>query len=159
MKAWRRRTAVWPVAAATALLVALAWTAYAQGVVVLSRGHVAVPPDAAGPRAVVAAYIDALNAHDCDTVRRLVEDRTEAQRWCDDVFRLRHVKVADPFSEDPAWSGRQGQQVMNVGVTFDLDWRLFHDDGSMPEGRTTWSYLLVRDAVGKPWRIGDQGDG
>jgi hypothetical protein len=46
-----------------------------------------------------------------------------------------------------------------VTVQFDLDWRWLRSDGSMPEGRTTWGYLLVRDSDDAPWRIFDQGAG
>ena len=50
-------------------------------------------------------------------------------------------------------------EVANVPVTFTLDWRLFHGDGSLEEGPTTWGYLLERTSAREPWRIFEQGTG
>lgn len=158
VKTWGRRRLLLLMGPALAALVLLAWLAYAQGIGVLQKRHVAVPPAPATPRQVVAAFTEALDAHDCATARRLSVDPSSADKWCHDVLALRHVRVQDPVPE-PQWAGHQGQQVMNVPVTFDLRWRLFHDDGSMPQGPTLWGYLLVRDSAGHPWRIADQGTG
>ena len=60
--------------------------------------------------------------------------------------------------ERPKWSGHSpSERVANVPVTFDLNWRPFHSDGSMDEGATAWGYLLVRESARAPWRIFDQG--
>ncbi len=125
-------------------------------------GDVAVPPGDATPEQVVAAYLDALNAHDCDTAEALTTAGAgdQATSWCEDVARLTDLDVGDHHLEPPEHSGRSAlDEVANVPVTFDLSWRLLHDDGSMDEGATTWSYLLVRDADSSPWRIVDQGMG
>ena len=125
-------------------------------------GDVAVPPRDASPEQVVAAYLDAVNAHDCDTAEALMtadaEDR--ATSWCEDVASLEDVDIHDHFTERPKDSGHSApEEVANVPVTFDLNWRLFHNDGSMDEGATSWGYLLVRDSADSPWRIFDQGTG
>lgn len=123
---------------------------------------VAVPPPGATPQRVVAAYLKALNAHDCDTAEALTTQsaKDSAMSWCTDVASLSGVRVRDHFAERPEWSGGSAsEQVSDVPVTFDLNWRLFHNDGSMDEGATTWGYLLVRDAADSPWRIFDQGTG
>ncbi|MBD5787486.1 hypothetical protein IF650_15040 [Cellulosimicrobium terreum] len=151
-----RRVAV-ATAAATA---ALALTAT---VVVLVRPlpvtPVALPPDDAAPEQVVDAYTRALAGHDCATASAL---RTPAgsSTWCADVAALTEVQVGAGTVEDPAWSGHTPDQtVVNVPVTFDVEWRAFRADGSMDEGPTTWGYLLVRDTTTDPWRIVDEGVG
>lgn len=126
-----------------------------------TRG-VAVPPSDATPEQVVAAYLDALDAHDCDTAEALMTDEAKgsAESWCADVAGLQHVEVSHHFLERPRYSGHSApQEVANVPVTFDLSWRPFHDDGSMEQGPTIWGYLLVRDSPDSPWRIFDQGTG
>lgn len=123
---------------------------------------VAVPGADAPPGQVVAAFIDALNAHDCETAAELAtsEHRSSATSWCSDVDRLRDVRIHDPRREQPEWVGRGAEEhVEAVQVEFDLDWRWFRSDGSMPEGPTTWGYVLVRDSDTDPWRILGQGVG
>lgn len=123
---------------------------------------VAVPAPDATPEQVVTAYLDALNAHDCDAAQAVTTGgaRDSAKSWCQDVTGLTDVDVRDHFAERPRWSGHSpSAEVANVPVTFDLDWRPFHSDGSMDEGATTWGYLLVRQSAGSPWRIFDQGTG
>jgi len=125
-------------------------------------GDVAVPPRDASPEQVVTAYLDALNEHDCDTAEALVTADAEdhAKLWCEDVASLKDVDIRDHFTERPKDSGHSApEEVANVPVAFDLNWRLFHNDGSMDEGATTWGYLLVRDSADSPWRIFDQGRG
>lgn len=148
------------VASVVAAVLLLGWLAYAEGLVVRQEGQVAVPPVGAGPRQVVKAFVAALDAHDCATARKLFVDRRPADQWCGDVLSLKRLRMRTPFAEKPQWSGhRSDQEVMDVGVTFDLRWRLFHNDGSMEEGPTTWGYTLVRDSARQPWRIADQGTG
>jgi hypothetical protein len=123
---------------------------------------VAVPRLDATPEQVVTAYIDALNAHDCETAEFLMMEGAEstATQWCQDVASLTSVNVDGHFREPPGASGHSaGEEVANVPVTFDLNWRPFQDDGSMDEGATTWGYLLMRSSSGSPWRIFDQGTG
>ncbi|WP_062387491.1 DUF4829 domain-containing protein [Demequina iriomotensis] len=138
--------------AATALAVLPPW----------QTAEVAVPADDAEAGAVVRAYVAALDAHDCATAEALsAPDAVDATaRWCGRVAHLDGVDVADAVVEDPAWSGRPATvEVVMVPVTFDLDWRLGHGDVSMPEGRTVWGYVLVREDPADPWRIADQGVG
>jgi hypothetical protein len=123
---------------------------------------VAEPPVDATPEQVVTAYVDALNAHDCDTAANVMTPaaRSDATRWCHDLGSLADVSVQSHFMERPQWSGQpRSAQVADVPVSFTLRWRPFHDDGSMDQGATTWSYLLVRRSAHAPWRIFDQGNG
>ena len=125
-------------------------------------GDIAVPANDATPEQVVTAYLDALNAHDCDTAEAVTtDDATDsAESWCRKVTSLTNVDVRDHLTERPEFSGRSApDEVATVPVTFDLDWRIFHGDVSMPEGPTTWGYRLVRDSPDSPWRIFDQGNG
>ena len=104
--------------------------------------NVAVPAPNATPEQVVTAYLDALNAHDCGTAEAVTTEgaKDSAKSWCTDVASLSAVHVRDQFAERPKWSGRSpSEQVSDVPVTFDLNWRLFHNDASMDEGATTWA--------------------
>lgn len=125
-------------------------------------GDVALPPREASPEDVVAAYLKAVNAHDCDAAAALMAPGAEGQAtaWCEDVASLTDVDVRDHVTERPGDSGHAApDEVAHVPVTFDLSWRPFHDDGSMSEGATTWGYLVVRSSADSPWRIADQGVG
>lgn len=158
---FRRRGRLIALVASVLLLVVAAIVAYLL-LPPRQTGDVAVPGRHATPEQVVTAYLDAMNAHDCATVESLVTEglRDRAKSWCDAVAGLTDVHVRDHFMERPSWSGRSPwEEVSNVPVTFDLNWRPFHGDASMDEGATTWGYVLVRDSADSPWRIFDQGTG
>lgn len=124
--------------------------------------QVAVPAAQATPENVIRTYIRALDAHDCVTAEALVTDdmRSGAKSWCRNVAHLSRVDINRHVVEQLQDSGRSvHEEVANVPVTFDLDWRLFHNDASMDEGRTVWGFLLVRDSTSAPWRVFDQGTG
>jgi len=119
-----------------------------------------MPARHASPEQVVTAYLAALNSHDCKTaVAMTTEDAKDSARsWCRNVASLTDVVVRDHFAERPAWSGHSASvEVADVPVRFNLNWRLFHSDGSMSEGATSWGYLLARPSTDAPWRIVDQG--
>lgn len=122
---------------------------------------VAAPSLDASPEQVTSTYLDALNAHDCDTVEALATaDHDSARSWCRNVSGLTRIRIGEHVVEPPEHSGHSAsQEVVAVPVTFDLNWRPFRSDGSMPEGPTTWGYLLVRDSEHPSWRIFDQGVG
>lgn len=125
-------------------------------------GDVAVPAPGATPEQVVRAYLDALNAHDCDTAEALTTEdaKDTAESWCENVASLSGVDVRDHVKERPKDTGRSSpEEVADVPVTFHLKWRPFRNDGSMHQGATTWGYLLVHDSADSPWRIFDQGTG
>ena len=125
-------------------------------------GDVSVPGSDATPEQVVTAYLEALDSHDCDTAEAVMTEgaKESAKSWCEDVTNLTDVDVQDHFMERPKDSGHSWPaEVANVPVAFKLNWRHFHNDGSMDEGPTTWGYLLVRNSAESPWRIFDQGTG
>ncbi|GMA35541.1 hypothetical protein GCM10025876_17450 [Demequina litorisediminis] len=123
---------------------------------------VPLPEATAEPVEVVASYVAALDAHDCDTAVALAAPSfaETARDWCRKVAGLGNLEIGVSLDEDPAWSGLSADtEVVSVTVDFDLDWRLFRSDVSMPEGATTWGYRLARASVDEPWRIVDNGVG
>ncbi|WP_084128515.1 hypothetical protein [Demequina sp. NBRC 110055] len=123
---------------------------------------VAMPADGTGAAEVVATYLAALNAHDCDTAAALAAESfaSIAREWCGDVASLGDIRVGDGVDEDPSWTGLPARSdVVSVPATFDLDWLWLRSDGSMPEGATAWGYRLTRSAPEAPWRITDNGLG
>lgn len=123
---------------------------------------VPMPVAAASASEVVETYLVALNAHDCDTAAQLAVASfvDTARQWCDDVTALDDAQLGEAIDQDPTWSGLSPEvEVAYVPVTFDLDWRLLRGDGSMPEGETTWGYLVTRSEADEPWRIFDNGVG
>ena len=120
---------------------------------------VPVPPRSASAQEVAETYMAALNAHDCGTANDLWVGRNNgADYWCGNVGSLSGASVTTVIPES-----RQGamanQDVVNVRVRFDLDWRWLHDDGSFPEGDARWGYLMVRSSDTEPWRIFGEGNG
>ena len=112
MKRRSRRRLLLLIGSALAALVFLTWLAYAQGIVVIQKRQVAVPPVTASPR-VVVRFTETLDAHDCATARRLWVDPSSADVWCRDVLSLMKVRVHKSFPEKPQWSGhRKGQQIV-----------------------------------------------
>ena len=123
----------------------------------LTRGHESMPAADASPQLVVRTYLAALDVHDCDTADALWtgRNREEAALWCDNVADISHVRTSAPAA------GAAGHLRLDtyVPTNFDLNWRLFHDDGSMEQGPTSWGYDLQRASPDAPWRITGQGVG
>lgn len=148
-----------------AAVVVLTGVAAAVAVVVMpprQSADVAMPPADAVPEQVVTAYVAALNAHDCEVAEALSvpEARDQTAFWCREVGALDDLGVFPHVLEPPEDSGRAADEVVaNVGVTFDLDWRPFRSDVSMPEGETAWGYFLVRSPRERAWRVFEQGVG
>ncbi len=88
----------------------------------------------------MTAYLGALNAHDCDTAQAVVtaDAKDSAKLWCENVASLTDTDVRDHFTERPKDSQHAApDEVADVPVTFDLNWRLFHNDGTIEEGGTS----------------------
>jgi hypothetical protein len=120
------------------------------------------PPADASPEQVVRAYLEALNAHDCATAEEVMAEGSEsvADDWCRDLAHLTHIRVGQNSVENPQWLGfprGTDEEFVSVPVSFDLDWRLLHSDGTMSQGPTSWGYVLFRDGPDHPWLIFDQG--
>lgn len=91
---------------------------------------VALPAANVTATEVLRSYFDALNAHDCDTATALATQsaRQQVESWCRDLSSLEDIQVR-PSAADA------GADQVGIAVSFDLDWRLFHSDGSLEEGR------------------------
>ncbi|TQS30256.1 DUF4829 domain-containing protein [Microbispora sp. KK1-11] len=120
-------------------------------------------PASAPPQRVVAAYIDAINAHDRQLGRQLSTQRfaEQEEKVVDSLFddaKLSDVEIEAPQTESDYESpdGKRYQEAVNVPVSFTL-WH--GDESSMPNGPTVWGYILVRAGAGQPWRINDAGVG
>lgn len=111
-----------------------------------------MPPDDATPEDVVKAYVEAVHEGDCDTADALSESPPD--NWCGSSD-LTGLKITDITQEPRQTETGEGPQIERVWVEFDL----VRSDGSMPEGRTMWSYLLDRTGPNGAWRIYDQGLG
>jgi hypothetical protein len=147
----RRGLAVGGVLALAALAALTAWAALATGVIVHQEQDVAIPPRSATPTQVVRAYVEALDAHDCDTARALgVPDwGPNTDLWCDDVRSVRLLSIDD--------DGHEGRRRA-IGVRLDISWRLGHDDGTIEDAHDAiWGYVLCRTPAG--WRICNEGQG
>ena len=110
--------------------------------------------------AVAKAYVDALNAHDCDAARKLstANAASHSDMWCRNVRSVEVLAWRTPIVEEPKWSGhRAPQEVTFVPVTMTVTWRPFHDDGTMNPGTRAWGYVLLRENATSPWRVSDQG--
>lgn len=115
---------------------------------------VPLPSRAASPQQVVRVYLKALAAHDCATARALWEvgAKQRADTWCDDLASLKDVTVQQALKDST-------DIETDVPVSFEVKWRLFHNDGSMKERPVGWIYQLTRNGPGSPWRIFGQGEG
>lgn len=139
----------WKIGAVAVIVLAACGIAIFALQIVRFGGHVPMPARNASPERVVRTYIDALNKHDCATAVALWSDPSTPSIWCDQVSSVK-ARVLGQFSEASPASQRDG----SVDVT--VDWRPFHNDGSLPP-KFGWKFLLRNSAAG--WRIYDEGQG
>jgi hypothetical protein len=105
-----------------------------------------MPAVSATPPEVVAAYVDALDAYDCNTARaQWLSDTAAPQMWCSAVRRAQIVSEMAPVHK----SAR-----IDVPVMLNIRWRPFKDDGSIEGNPFGWTYILSQDS-GSAARIGD----
>lgn len=164
----KQRRFIAPLLGIAAILVAAA--IYIMMVTMPSK-DVDMPADDASPELVVAAYMEALDSHDCETAQALVtaSKRDSTDLWCREVASMTHTTVSAHTTEPSEISGSQdfvssaeaatSREVVTVSVTFDVKHRLFHPDVSLPDGPTAWGYVLQRTSSTEPWRIFDEGNG
>ncbi|MGF0115327.1 hypothetical protein ACQFYA_03235 [Promicromonospora sp. Marseille-Q5078] len=140
----RRRRVGWWVTVAVVAVVAV--TGVVQIFPLPRTADVAAPPADATAEEVVRAYLTAVDAHDCNTAQELTTPSfaPTTESMCHDAASL---EVTDLETV--------GTGAVHAG--FDVDWRFFADDGSIPEGGFGWTYYLTRDSDG--WRIEDAGNG
>ena len=114
--------------------------------------QVPMPPDDASPTEVATAYVQALAAKDCDTAHALRLSGDGG--WCGKVT-VSDYSVKDPVPDGPGGVSEQYRQGVYVPVEFTTR----GGDISLPDGRRTWGYVMVRDSDTEPWRIADEGVG
>lgn len=124
--------------------------------------RVALPPVSASPQRVVAAWVAAINAHDTETARALMtpayaklSDRAP-DSWFTNVESMTHLRVNKPFADVSSAGTLQYRYALDMGAEFVLKQ---HSVLSMPNGRTTWGFIVVRNNRQQPWRIGEEGTG
>ena len=121
-----------------------------------SRERVPLPPADATPQEVVRAYIDAVNAADCSSLRALSEPEGFSTLWCRGDVKLTNVRIAEPRPDGCCGVSGSHAESRNVPVVFDRR----GGDVSFPDERdAAWGYILVRDETGQRWRVADQGVG
>ena len=121
------------------------------------RGErVRLPATDATPQEVVAAYIRAVNAGDCGSLRALSEPSRSNALWCRGEVSLTDVRIAEPREDGCCGVSESFAQSRYVPVVFDRR----GGDVSFPDERdATWGYILVRDDDSQRWRVADQGVG
>lgn len=104
------------------------------------------PPADATAEEVVRAYLEAIDAHDCDTAQDLTAPSFAAvtESMCHDAASLTTTEL-------------QTVGTGAVHASFDIDRRLFAEDVSVPEDGWGWTYYLTRGPEG--WRVSDAGNG
>jgi len=109
------------------------------------------------PEDVVRSYLGALQRHDESAATSLTTAPYSGRDdWAADPPSIADVQVSAGFSQSPAGTAGQGHaEAVFVPVTFTLH----GGDVSMPDGPTSWGYLLVPDGDVQPWRIADAGVG
>lgn len=132
------------------LLASAVWAEWTFQVIPFERRDVAMPAQNASPQEIVAAYIDALDAHDCDTAEALwLSDKDTPRTWCSDFSSAQMLGQATAlFHESP--------RRIHFEVTLRIRWRPFKDDGTFGDDPFLWGYTLTRDSRGA-WRIVDNG--
>jgi hypothetical protein len=110
------------------------------------------------PAAVVRGWVEAVNDGDTASGKPLVaDDRWPMLRyWFGEPRRhlenLEIVRVVEG-SQTTGTAAEGYRSAASVAVRFDLT----GGDGSMPEGATSWGYILARQESSDPWSIVDNG--
>lgn len=120
---------------------------------------VAAPRDDASPQDVVRAFVADVNAHDERAAKRLLTPglRSAYSDGADDldnVVSMTDLVVTPPTVDGDGRPLTADSLTVHVPVSFILRQQQVV---SMEDGPTDWGYLLVRERVGAPWRIYDQG--
>jgi len=128
-------------AASRRLAIAVLAAAVLASSIAACSARVPLPPDNASPQQVLEAYLQALAAGDCETVKALTEGGSKG--LCGSVTA---------YTPPRLFLALKGDLLFTTTVT------ISGGDGSMPDGPNTWNYTLGQDAAGR-WRIVNQGTG
>lgn len=155
-----RRVRAWRAAAVLVLVIGA--VVFVRSQCRFKTGDVAIPPADADAKAVVTAYVAALDKHDLSTAKALSDsqmvEKTEStsDSWYRNTRSITDLEVREPIPNTPG-SGetRAGErESVFVPVSFDLDQC---DAQSMPDGETGWGYLLARTSPTDRWLVVDEG--
>jgi hypothetical protein len=115
---------------------------------------VSLPSADASPHEVVKAYVRAINADDCASMRALSDPVNTVGAWCGGIT-VSDLVIHDPVEDTCCGPGQDHSHVVKVPV----DFRLRGADSSMPDGEHAWGYILVRDNDAQRWRVASEGAG
>jgi hypothetical protein len=123
--------------------------------------RVALPAADAPPAAVARAYVEALDQGDRDALRALTTEyfAEEAEAWLPNLKHIRVAGMRPARRDDRIGSAVRHPEVVVIQVELDLDLVDPGRSGFSTDGRTTWGYVLVRDAPTDPWRVDGEGSG
>lgn len=122
-----------------------------------SRERAELPPPDATPEEVVRAYIDAVNAGDCRSLKALSEPAVSTTVQCGDDVTLTNIRIGEAREDGCCGMSESFAQSRKVPVQFDR--RGGGMEGTSDQRDVAWAYILVRDDDGQPWRVVDQGVG
>ena len=107
------------------------------------------------PQDVVRSYLGALQERDESAAASLTTGPcATGNAWAADPPRIEDVEVSPAVPESTTGTAGEGYaEAVFVPVTFDLHGA----DETMPDGPTSWGYVLVRDSGAEPWRIAGAG--
>lgn len=121
--------------------------------------RVAMPPLDAGPEQVVRAYLEAEQAHDCQTSQSL---RTATMQPPMEPGKCHFLNLTEfrIIRSRPDRSGRyQHEHPQHDRIYVELVVGRGAEDHGFHRGVNPWSFYLERGARGAPWRIFAQGMG
>lgn len=121
-----------------------------------SREGIELPPPDATPEEVVRAYIDAVNARDCRSLKALSVPAVSTRVQCGDDVTLTNIRIGEAREDGCCGMSESFAQSRNVPVVFD---RRGVGMGTADQSDVAWAYILVRDDDDQPWRVVDQGVG
>lgn len=156
LRLWRRLATVLGLGLATGL--ALVATAWAVATPLHRTARVAVPPASASAQTVLAAEIEAMDAHDMATVCALTQPGSAAAQGCgdDETISVRLLSVGAPVKVDQEEA--PGIDPTTVDIPASLDWRLRSQEQGA-EDRVNWrSFEMARTGPEHAWRITDIGN-
>ncbi len=132
------------------------WRAVNSTTLLPQTSHVPLPPITALPQRVVAAYVQAINAHDAVTARALVmkTSRSESaavEGWLVHATSMTNLKVQHVVG---------GPVETELAVSFDLQLNVDPPDiGFSHDGNVWWFISLRRDTPSGRWLISSEGSG
>jgi hypothetical protein len=144
-----------PIVVAAAGLVSVVLTACGGPPGDTSRSASATVGAATSPEDVVRSYLAALQEHDESAATALTtQPYAGRDDWAADPPRIEDVEVSAAVPESTTGTAGEGHaEAVFVPVTFDLRGA----DETMPDGPTSWGYVLVRDSDSEAWSIADAG--